>query len=144
MRAGTLLTIVGVLLLGACATPAGTTYTSMSATLPAPKPGEGRVFFYTPAVRFGGNVQPEIRLNGTVVGFAIPSGFFYVDRPAGRYAATGRTAADGRLELPLAAGEVRYVRATPPSAFSVDAVQFLLVPAPEGRADMAALVYSGQ
>ena len=129
-------------LLAACA-PVGTTYTSMSATLPAPNPGEGRVFFYTPKVGFGGDVQPEIRLNGAVVGFAVPSGFFYVDRPAGRYEATGKTAADGRLDFPLAAGETKYVRAAAPSAFSVNAIHFLLVPATEGKADMAPLVYSG-
>ena len=89
-------------------------------------------------------MQPEIRLDGTVVGFAVPSGFFYVDRPAGRYEATGKAAADGRIEIPLAAGETRYVRAFAPSAFSVNAVHFLLVPAPEGQAEMAGLVYSGQ
>jgi hypothetical protein len=116
----------------------------MSASLPAPKPGEGRIFFYAPAVRFGGNVQPEIKLSGTLVGFAVPGGYFYVDRPPGRYEATGRSAADGRLELPLAAGETRYVRAYPPSALSANAVHFLLVPATEGRADLAALVYTGQ
>jgi len=134
--------LLAIALLAGCA-PVGTSYTYMSGTLPAPKPDQGRIFFYTPAVRFGGDVQPEIRLNGAVVGFAAPSGFFYVDRPAGRYEATGKTAADGRLELPLAAGETRYVRAFAPSAFSVNAIHFLLVPAPQGQADMAALVYSG-
>jgi hypothetical protein len=124
-----------------CSTPAGTSYTEMSVSFPPLKPGEGRIFFYTPA-RFGGN-QPEVRLDGRLIGFAIPSGFFFVDRPAGRYEATGVTAADGRIELPLAAGETKYVRAQAPSAFSVNAVHFLLVPAPEGRGDMAGLAYSG-
>jgi Protein of unknown function (DUF2846) len=136
--------IVSLALLAGCGAPVGTSYTEMSVSLPAVKPGEGRVFFYTPSVRFGGGVQPEIKLNGTLVGFAVPSGFFYVDRPAGRYEVTGKTAADGRLELPLAAGESRYVRATAPSAFSVNAIHLLLVPAPEGHADMTGLVYSGQ
>jgi len=131
-------------LLGACATPAGPTYLATSASLPPPKAGEGRIFFYTPAVRFGGDTQPEIKLNGILVGFAVPDGYFYVDRPAGRYEATGRTAADGRIELPLAAGEIRYVRAFLPSGFAVNALHFLLVPATEGKADMAGLVYSGQ
>jgi hypothetical protein len=144
MQAGRLLAILALALLAACAAPVGTSYTAMSVSLPPVKAGESRVFFYTPALRFGGDVQPEIRVNGTLVGFAVPSGFFYVDRPAGRYEATGKTAADGRLELPLAAGETRYVRATAPSAFSVNAVHLLLVPATEGQADMAGLVYSGQ
>ncbi|MGE5793399.1 MAG: DUF2846 domain-containing protein [Bacteroidota bacterium] len=150
MRAGritaslVLVLVLVLALLGACAPPVGTSYTEMSVSLPALKAGEGRVFFYTPAVRFGGNVQPEIKLNGTLVGFAVPRGFFYVDRPPGRYEATGRSAADGRLELPLAAGETRYVRAFAPAAFSVNTVHFLLVPATEGKADMAGLVYSGR
>ena len=144
MHAGRFLAILAIALLAGCAAPVGTNYTAMSVSLPAVKPGEGRVFFYTPSVRFGRNVQPEIRLNGTLVGFAVPSGFFYVDRPAGRYEATGKSAADGRIEIPLAASETRYVRAFAPSAFSVNAVHFLLVPATEGQADMAGLVYSGQ
>ncbi len=141
MRTGRVAAILAAVLLGACAAPVGTDYTAMSVSLPALQPGEGRVFFYTPA-RFGGN-QPEVRLDGRLVGFAVPSGFFFVDRPAGRYEATGVTAADGRIELPLAAGETKYVRTQAPSAFSVTAVHFLLVPAPEGRGDMAGLVYSG-
>ncbi len=144
MPAARLLAILAVTLLASCAGPVGTNYTAMSVSLPAVKPGEGRIFFYTPGVRFGGDVQPELRLDGAVVGFAVPSGFFYVDRPAGRYEATGKAAADGRIEIPLAAGETRYVRAFAPSAFSVNAVHFLLVPATEGQADMAGLVYSGQ
>ncbi len=109
MSAGRVLAFLVFALLAACATPVGTDYTAMSVSLPPLKPGEGRVFFYTPRVRFGGDVQPELRLNGTVVGFAVPSGFFYVDRPPGRYEATGKTAADGRLELPARGGrnEVR-------------------------------------
>jgi hypothetical protein len=144
MQANRRLAVLALALLAACATPAGPTYTQASASLPPVKPGEGRIFFYTPAKRLGQDVQPEIKLNGTLVGFAVPSGYFYVDRPPGRYEATGRSAADGRIELPLAAGETRYVRAFPPSAFSVNAVHFLLVPATEGQADMAGLVYSGQ
>ena len=146
MQAGRVLAplALALALLAGCGAPLGTSYTEMSVSPPAVKPGEGRVFFYTPSVRFGRDVQPEIRVNGAIVGFAVPSGFFYVDRPAGRYEATGKTAADGRLEFPLAAGETRYVRATAPSAFSVNAVHLLLVPATEGQADMVGLVYSGQ
>jgi hypothetical protein len=143
-RGFALAALASLALLAGCGGPVGTNYTAMSVSMPAVKPGEGRVFFYTPSVRFGGDVQPEIRLDGTLVGFAVPSGFFYVDRPAGRYEATGKAAADGRIEIPLAAGETRYVRAFAPSAFSVNAVHFLLVPATEGQADMAGLVYSGQ
>ena len=142
MRTGRLALVLALALLAACSTPVGTSYTEMSVSLPPLKAGEGRVFFYTPAVRFGGDVQPVIKLNGAIVGFAIASGFFFVDRPAGRYEATGVTAADGRLDFPLAGGETRYVRASPPSAFSVNAIHFLLVPATEGQADMASLVYS--
>lgn len=144
MRVRRLVWALAWTVLAGCSTPVGTNYTAMSVSLPAPKPGEGRIYFYTPKVGFGSDVQPEIRLNGALVGFAVPNGFFYVDRPAGRYEATGKAAGDGRIELPLAAGETRYVRAFAPSAFSVNAVHFLLVPATEGRADMAALVYSGQ
>ena len=45
------------------------------------------------------------------------------------------------IELPLSAGETKYVRAFAPSAFSVNAIHFLLVPPTEGRADMASLIF---
>ena len=94
MPAARFLAPLAFALLAGCG-PVGTTYTYMGATLPGPKPNEGRVFFYTPKVGFGGDVQPEIRLNGVIVGFAVPSGFFYVDRPAGRYEATGKLGIKG-------------------------------------------------
>ena len=140
MRSGRILAVLGFWIAAGCA-PVGPTYVETSVTAPAPKPGMGRIYFYTPKVRFGSNVQPQINLNGALVGFAVPNGFFYVDRPAGRYEATGVTAADGRIELPLAAGETKYVRAFAPSAFSVNAIHFLLVPPTEGRADMTSLIY---
>lgn len=144
MRAGSIAAVVTLALLGGCMTPAGPTYLQTGASLPPLKAGEGRIVFYTPPARFGQDVQPELKLNGALVGFAIPGGYFFVDRPPGRYEATGRSAKDGRLELPLGAGETRYVRAFGPSAFSVNAVHLLLVPATEGQADMSGLVYSGQ
>ena len=56
MSAGRVLAFLVFALLAACATPVGTDYTAMSVALPPLKPGEGRVFLYTPGVRFGGDV----------------------------------------------------------------------------------------
>ena len=142
MQGGRLLAICAFALAAGCGAPVGTDYTRMSASLPAMKQGTGRLFFYTPQVTWGGNNQPVVKLDGAVVGFAVPGGFFYQDRPAGRYEATGATADDGRLAVTLGPGEAKYVRVKTPSGFNVNRLEFLLVPEPEGKADMAGLVYS--
>ena len=43
-----------------------------------------RIYIYR-ILSLGWAVQPEVKLNGEVVGTAVPNGFFYVDRPAGNY-----------------------------------------------------------
>jgi hypothetical protein len=142
MQAGRLLAIFAFALLAGC-TVVGTNYAQMSGSLPALKPGEGRVFFYTPAAMLTGDVQPEVRLNGTMVGFAVPDGFFFVDRPAGSYEASGATVADGRLAFTLATGETIYLRATSPFVLEVNRIAFAPVNAAQARAEMRSLVYSG-
>jgi hypothetical protein len=43
------------------------------------------------AVVLGAAVQRAVKLNGEVVGKAVPQGFFYVDRPPGDYTVTTAT-----------------------------------------------------
>jgi len=44
-----------------------------------PAPDKGRIYFY-PTMLLDIAVQPEAKVNGEVVGRAVPNGFFYVDR----------------------------------------------------------------
>jgi hypothetical protein len=69
--------------LGGCAA-SGAKFQEMAGSMPSLKPGEGRIFFLRSSSIVGAAIQPEIRLNGQVVGQSKPGGFFYVDRAAGK------------------------------------------------------------
>jgi len=69
--------IVVSVLLAACAT-SGPKFSEMTASMSPAKPDIGRIYFYRTTV-LGAAVQPSVRLNGEVVGKAVPNGFFYVD-----------------------------------------------------------------
>src|SRR5262249_52884699 len=68
------------LALGACAS--GPKFTEIESTFPPLDPSQGRIFIYRTAI-LGAAVQPSVKLNGEVVGAAVPDGFFFVDRPPG-------------------------------------------------------------
>src|SRR5262249_8722114 len=55
---------------------------SQSSALFTPPAGKTRIFFYR-ATTLGFAIQPDIALNGTVVGSAVPMGIFFVDREPG-------------------------------------------------------------
>ena len=99
-----------VVLLSACAS--GPKYEEVHATFPDIAAGNGRIFFYREAVFFGDAVQPEVKLNGQIVGLAQPDGFFFADRPAGDFEVLTSTEVDGRLRFTLDEGETRYVKLT--------------------------------
>lgn len=84
----------------------------MSASFPPVASGQGRIFFYRPAVIFGDGVQPNIKLNGIVVGASQPGGFFFVDRAPGDYEVLTSTEVDEKLSLTLNEAQERYVKTT--------------------------------
>jgi Protein of unknown function (DUF2846) len=69
----------------------------------------GRIYFYRTAL-IGAAVQPDVKLNGEVVGKAVPNGFFYADRPAGNYQVATETEVERKLTFTLERGQVRYAR----------------------------------
>lgn len=100
------LTFVLLLLTGCASGPA---YKAVSASFPAVAAGSGRIYFYRTSV-LGAAVQPEVKLNGVVVGRAVPDGFFFVDRPPGNYIVSTTTELKKTLSFHLDAGQTRYVR----------------------------------
>jgi hypothetical protein len=65
--------------------------------------------------------QPPIVLNGDVIGKAIPGGFFFIDRPSGKYtvgirehllfgAYAEKIQASIEKTFTLATGETKYIR----------------------------------
>lgn len=100
---------VGItVLMAGCAS--GVKYSEMSSSIPTLKADQGRVYFLRSASMLGAAVQPEIKLNSEVVGQSKPGGFFYVDRPAGKYAVSTSTETEKTLSFALDAGETKYVR----------------------------------
>lgn len=96
------------LLQGCAATgPKGSEIGAALANVPA---GVGRIVFFRSSSMMGAALQPDIRLDGQVVGQSKPGGFFYVDAAPGRHLATAATEATSSLELNVVAGQTQYVR----------------------------------
>jgi hypothetical protein len=93
--------------LGGCAT-GGMTYAEMHS--PSAGRGFGRIYFYRSGVPFGLAVQPNIKINGETVGSAVPNGFFFVDRPPGKYEITAATEVEEKVTVTLMAGETKYIQ----------------------------------
>jgi hypothetical protein len=130
-----------VALAAGCAT--GVKHSEMAAKIPSLKAGEGRIYFMRSASPVGAAIQPDIRLNGQVIGTSKPGGFFYVDRPAGSYVAGASTETEKTLSFALRAGETKYVRST--IGFGLVAGRNVLeLETPEkARAELADLAYTG-
>jgi Protein of unknown function (DUF2846) len=134
-------TALCVLILSGCAT-GGATFSDMSGGMPAPAPGMGRIIFYRTTV-FGAAVQPDVKLNGEVVGTAKPRGFFYADRPAGDYEVSTATETEKKLTFTLAENETRYVRLEIGFGILVGRVYGVLVEQDEAEKDLSSMHYTG-
>src|SRR5256714_15331027 len=88
-----------LLLVAACAT--GPKFESVANSLGAAPQGKARVFFYR-ATSLGAAIQPDIRLNGKVVGKAEPHGVFFVDVAPGKMEAVSGSEWEKKLTFQLA------------------------------------------
>jgi hypothetical protein len=129
------------LLLAACAS--GPQFSQMQGSLPALSADNGRIFVYRSTV-LGAAIQPSVKINGDVVGSAVPRGFFYVDRPPGDYEITTITEVTRTLSLHLEAGQTRYVRLGISIGFFVGHVYPELVDDAAGAAEIQELHYIGK
>ena len=128
-------------LLVGCAT-SGMRPSELRSSLAPLKPDEGRIFFYRAASPVGAAVQPDIKLNGVAVGTSRPGGFFYVDRPAGKYEAHAATEVDRMISFALAPGETKYIRTSPSFGVLIGRINFELMNPSEAQAQMASLHYT--
>jgi hypothetical protein len=141
IRAIAVAAIAAPMLLSACAT-SGAKFSEMAASMSASKPDLGRIYFYRTAV-LGAALQPDVRLNGEVVGKAVPHGFFYADRAPGNYQVATETEVERKLTFTLDAGQVRYVRLSISMGFWVGHVYGELVDETKGQAEIADMRYTG-
>jgi hypothetical protein len=126
--------------LAGCAS--GPKYSDVKGSIPALGPEQGRIYFYRPSA-VGAVVQPNILLNGTVVGEMVPQGFFYVDRSPGTYLASAKTESEATLQIPLAASETKYVRGSISLGIFVGRPNLNLVDAKEALIEIEDLGYAG-
>jgi hypothetical protein len=128
-------------LLAGCAS--GVKQAEMAASMPTLKSGDGRVYFMRSASMFGAAIQPDVRLNGEVVGESKPGGFFFVDRPAGNYVASVSTETEKTLSFVLDAGETKYVRSSPGLGVLVWRVVLELETPEKAKEELPGLSYTG-
>lgn len=127
--------------LSGCAT--GVKYQDMANTIPAVKPNQGRVYFFRSSSMMGAAIQPEIRLDGQVVGESKPGGFFFVDKTPGNYLASASTETEKTLSFTLAAGETKYVRTSPSFGLLVGRIVVELETPDKAQAELPSLSFTG-
>lgn len=132
---------LSALFMSGCAS--GPSFSEYKSSLPALKPGQGRLYFYRTAV-MGAAIQPDVRVNGTVVGSAKPKGFFYYDCAPGEYSVETSTEVTRKLSLLVTAGQERYVRLSISMGFMVGHVYPELVDDATGAKDIAGCKYTGK
>ena len=140
-RISTALTLVAVLVVAGCAS--GPKFSTIHQTLPGLAQDEGRIYFYRSSTAAGAAVQPEIRLNGNVVGNSVPGGVFFKDVKAGNYVVATSTEVERRLSFTLAAGQTRYVKTTVSFGFFVGRVAPSLIDPEVGSMAIQGLSYTG-
>lgn len=136
-----LLSLTSLFLLCSCAS--GPRYTEMQSTIPQLRPDQGRVFVYRVSSPFGAMVQPDILIDGKVVGQSEPGGFLYVDLLAGNHEISTTTETEKKLSFALDAGQVRYVKTEVSIGVMMGRVQPYLVDEAEGKAAILELSYQG-
>lgn len=134
-------TTVIFMLLG-CAT-SGPKFKELSPTISNLSQDSGRVYIYR-TTSLGAAVQPNVKINGEVIGTAVPWGFFYVDRAPGNYEIMTSTEVDRKLSLTLDKGETRYVRLNISIGFLVGHVYPELVENEIGLKEIEECRYTGQ
>ncbi len=89
-------------------------------------------------------VQPKVQLNGTVIGQAVPRGFFYVDLLPGNYELATTTEVERKLTLTLAQGQTRFVRLNMSMGFLVGHVYPELIEQTDAMEELPDCHYIGQ
>ncbi len=131
-----------ILIVAGCAT-SGPKYLEMVPNMTKLSPDMGRIYIYRTTV-LGAAIQPDVKVNGEVVGSAVPNGFFYVDRSSGTYEIMTSTEVDRKLTLTLDKGEARFVRLNISMGFFVGHVYPELVEPLTGEKEIEDCRYIGK
>jgi hypothetical protein len=130
-----------VALLTACAS--GPKMAEVQSSIPALKADEGRVYFYRSGSMVGAAIQPNILVNGKVVGESKPGGFFFVTSAPGPMEVAVSTEVEKKLTFTLEAGQTRYVRTKIGFGIIAGRVYPELVDPAEATKELAETSYTG-
>jgi hypothetical protein len=131
-----------VFLLGGCATT-GPKFSEFAPSMSNLESDAGRIYLYRTAI-LGAAVQPEVKLNGEVIGRAVPKGFFYVDREPGNYEIMTSTEVKRKLDFTLDKGQTRFVRLNISIGFFLGHVYPELVETEVGEKEIQNCRYIGE
>jgi Protein of unknown function (DUF2846) len=134
------LAVILAVTLSGCAS--GPKYAEISAEIPKLKANEGRIYFTRAAEYQGSFIQPEIHLNGQVIGVSKPGGFFYIDRPAGDYTVSTATEVEEKVSFHLSAGETKYIKTSASMGLLVGHITPTLEFPEQGKSDVESLQYA--
>lgn len=87
----------------------GPKYAEVAKTIPELASDKGRIYIYRNSV-LGAAVQPDVKLNGEVIGSSVAKGFYFVDRSPGDYKMMTSTEVDRALSFVLEKNQTRFVR----------------------------------
>ncbi|CAA2108666.1 DUF2846 domain-containing protein [Variovorax paradoxus] len=135
---GGLLAVLAAGLFGCAAS--GPRFSEMAGSMPSLGENEGRIYFYRNSI-MGAALQPEVTVNGQVVGKSRPNSFFYIDRPAGTYRASARTEAEATIDVVLRPKQTAYVLMSMNFGIAVGRPGFERVSEAEGRQELQSLAY---
>jgi hypothetical protein len=132
--------LLAVVVLAGCAS--GVKYTDMKPELVSADSSNSRIFIYRKTT-LGAAVQPKVRLNDEVIGVSRAQGFFYVDRPAGKYVLSTSTEVERNISFVLSEGETRYIRQNVSFGFFVGHIYGELVEESMALKDLESCKYTG-
>lgn len=124
--------------LAGCAS--GPKFETVASSIAPVKSNQGRIYFYRSGT-LGAAIQPEVRLNNTLVGKAEPNGVFFVDHAPGNMVVVTGSEVDKKLTFTLGAGETRYVKLAVGFGVLVWRVIPELVDEKEAKADISDLAF---
>lgn len=105
----TSLLLTNLLFLVSCATGNFKKYSEVKNTLKPPEKGMERIYLYRNSF-MGAALNPDIRLNGEVVGESIALRMDYIDKAPGNYTISVSTETENKLDFVLEEGKSSYVR----------------------------------
>jgi hypothetical protein len=100
--------IAFVVLVAGCAS--GPNFKTYSPTVPPPKEGQSRVWFYRPSTMFGTAVQPVVKINDAPLYKAQPGCFFYADEAPGKYEIKCSTEWADKGDLTVVENKTAYIK----------------------------------